>query len=110
MLRQVFIMVYLHFLNSESFSFPVVRTGADTTGSSVLLRRAESLMRGFAAALTGSVTGNAAPSMEPQTAHPATQSSQWLSWDCGLSFHSSTVRPRPCVFTRYSAVRCSASN
>ena len=28
----------------------------------------------------------------------------------GRSFHSSTVRPRPSVFTRYSAVRCSAKS
>ena len=28
----------------------------------------------------------------------------------GRSFHSSTVRPRPSVFTRYSAVRCSANS
>ena len=53
-------------------------------------------------------SGIVAPSIDPQTAHPARQSSQWLSLRSGRSFHSSTMRPRPAVLTRYSAVRWSA--
>jgi hypothetical protein len=68
------------FSQLRKFQFIAASDGEDTTGSAVSLRRAESFILGFAAALTGSVTGSAAPSMEPQTAHPVTQSSQWLSW------------------------------
>ncbi len=55
-----------------------------------------------------SIPGNAAPWIEAATAQPTRQSSQWLSTAATRNFHSSTVRPRPSVFTRYSAVMCSA--
>src|SRR3989304_1267446 len=54
------------------------------------------------------VPGSTAPWVEAATAVPTRQSNQWLSARSGRCFHSSTVRPRPSVFTRYSDVRCSA--
>ena len=47
--------------------------------------------------------------IDAATAQPTTPSSQWLSPRSGRCFHSSTVRPRPSVFTRYSLQWCSAS-
>lgn len=56
-----------------------------------------------------SVPNKTAPCIDAATAQPTRQSNSWLSLAGGRSFHSSSSRPRPLVFTRYSEVRCSAS-
>ncbi len=74
-----------------------------------LLRcKSESLSLGRVRMDRWSVPGKMAPIIDAPTAQPTRQSSQWLSTAAGRIFHSSTVRPRPSVFTRYSAVICSA--
>lgn len=55
-----------------------------------------------------SLPERATPCIDAPTQQPTMQSSQWLSVRSGRCFHSSTVRPRPSVRTRYSADRCSA--
>ena len=50
------------------------------------------------------------PNNDAPTAQLTRQSSQWLSSQPGLSFHSWTLRPRPSVRVRDSAVRWSASS
>jgi hypothetical protein len=57
---------------------------------------------------TESLPERATPCIDAPTQQPTMQSSQWLSPRSGRCFHSSTVRPRPSVRTRYSAQRCSA--
>ena len=57
---------------------------------------------------TDSLPERATPCIDAPTQQPTMQSSQWLSVRSGRCFHSSTVRPRPSVRTRYSADRCSA--
>ena len=60
--------------------------------------------------LTESLPESATPCIDAPTQQPTMQSSQWLSVRSGRCFHSSTVRPRPSVRTRYSAQRCSAKS
>lgn len=71
-------------------------------------RRLESRTRLFGLSPDCSVPNKTQPAVPAATAQPTRQSSQWLSACSGRIFHSSTVRPRPSVRTRYSAVRCSA--
>ena len=84
-----------------------VRASASVTSRPCLHRRpiasASVILRRFGRG--GVMPGSAVPFMEAATAQPTRQSSQWLSLPSARSFHSSTVRPRPSVFTRYSAVR-----
>lgn len=68
------------------------------------------LTRDRPAVAVRSMAIRAAPCIDAATAQPTRQSNQWLSPRSGRAFHSSTVRPRPSVFTRYSEVRCSANN
>ena len=56
----------------------------------------------------GACSGNAAPRMLPATAHrPARRTSGCLRRTAAAATRL-TFRPRPSVFTRYSAVTCSA--
>ena len=91
--------------------FPL-RAEVSFTGriSATQRRSCDSRRRFRGCCLCSRFAGSATPWIDAPTAQPTTQSSQWLSTASGLSFHSSTVRPRPLVLTRYSAVRCSENN